>query len=103
MVARARACAAELALAGWRVRLWDLPEFAGNLTALAANPDLRVIGRTKGVARLDAVPEEIGEARSFAPTIAESATLPYAARGLAHLGLAGMTGEEIIESCETTG
>ncbi len=130
--AGARASAAELALAGWRVRLWDLPEFAGNLTALAADPALRVTGRTEGTAQLDAVPAEIGEAvegaefifvvtqaqghapiaellapvigaeqtvvvmpgsaggalemrriigeaRGFPPTIAETATLPYAA------------------------
>ncbi len=138
--AGARASAAELALAGWRVRLWDLPEFAGNLTALAADPVLRVTGRTEGVAPLDAVPEGIGEAvegadfivvvtqaqghapiaerlapvigaeqtivvmpgstggalemrriigeaRGLAPTIAETATLPYAARSEGERGV----------------
>lgn len=131
--AGARAAAAELALGGWRVRLWDLPEFIGGIAPLLHDHHLEVDGVTQGRAELELATSDIGAAcagaslllivtqaaghrpiaealapavtydqtvvvmpgstggalqvsriigaeRGFAPTVAETATLPYAAR-----------------------
>ncbi len=131
--AGARAAAAELALAGWRVRLWDLPEFLQGMAGLLGDHHLEVEGVSEGRAELELVTDDIRTAcesaslilivaqaaghrpiaeelatavtydqtivvmpgstggalevtrvisdeRGFAPTVAETATLPYAAR-----------------------
>ncbi len=131
--AGARAAAAELALAGWQVRLWDLPEFIDGIAALLGDHHLEVDGLTEGRAELQLATDDIRDAcegaslllivaqaaghrpiaealapavtydqtvvvmpggtggalqvaqiitgeRGFAPTVAETSTLPYAAR-----------------------
>ncbi len=131
--AGARAAAAELALAGWQVRLWDLPEFIDGIAPLLSDHHLEVDGLTEGHAELQLVTDDvhdacegvslvlivaqaaghrpiaealaaavtydqtvvvmpgstggalqvaqiITDARGFAPTVAETATLPCAAR-----------------------
>ncbi len=131
--AGARAAAAELALEGWTVRLWDLPEFIGEMADLTGEHRVELHGEVEGRAELEAVTDDIDEAcagaslilivtqaaahrpiaeelaraitydqrvvvmpgstggalevaevirdeRGFAPTVAETATLPYAAR-----------------------
>jgi len=60
--AGARAAAAELALAGWSVRLWDLPEFLEEVEDLLADPHLQVDGLSEGRAELDAVTDDIIDA-----------------------------------------
>lgn len=131
--AGARAAAAEMALAGWNVRLWDLPEFLEEVADLLGDHHLQVDGEVEGRAELQTVTGDIEEAcegastvlivsqaaghrpiaeelaravtydqqvlvmpgstggalevariirdeRGFAPTVAETATLPWAAR-----------------------
>jgi len=131
--AGARAAAAELALAGWQVRLWDLPEFIDGIAMLLGDHHLEVDGATQGRAELQLATDDIRDAcegaslllivaqaaghrpiaealapavtydqtvvvvpgstggalqvaqvitdvRGFAPTVAETSTLPYAAR-----------------------
>lgn len=138
--AGARAAAAELALGGWRVRLWDLPEFIGGIAALLHDHHLEVDGATRGHAELELVTDDIaaacagaslllivtqaaghrpiaealapavtydqtivvmpgstggalqvarviGAERGFAPTVAETSTLPYAARARGGRGI----------------
>lgn len=67
--AGARAAAGEMALAGWQVRMWDLPEFHAGLQALKAEPVLQVTGVVEGSARLAAVCADVGEAVAGAEVI----------------------------------
>ncbi|MEA3404058.1 MAG: NAD/NADP octopine/nopaline dehydrogenase family protein [Armatimonadota bacterium] len=138
--AGARAAAAELALAGWDVRLWDLPDFLEEVADLLGDHHLEVDGQIEGRADLRLVTGDIQEAcagaslvlivsqaaghrpiaeelaqvltydqtvvvmpgstggalevasvidaeRGLAPVVAETATLPFAARGYGQRGV----------------
>ncbi|MGI5819898.1 MAG: NAD/NADP octopine/nopaline dehydrogenase family protein [Armatimonadota bacterium] len=67
--AGARAAAAELALAGWSVRLWDLPQFLGEVEDLLADHHLQVNGLSEGRVELDAVTDDIRDACAGASLI----------------------------------
>lgn len=60
--AGARAAAAELALAGWAVRLWDLPQFLEEVEDLLADPHLQVDGVAEGTVELETVTDDIRDA-----------------------------------------
>lgn len=60
--AGARAVAADLAMQGCSVRLWDLPRFVGGLEPLRRNPTLTVSGMTQGQAELALVTDDPAEA-----------------------------------------
>lgn len=60
--AGARAAAAELALKGRRVRLWDLPEFLQGMADLLGDHHLDVDGLSEGRAELDLVTDDIRNA-----------------------------------------
>lgn len=60
--AGARAAAAELALAGWSVRLWDLPQFLEEIEDLLSDHRLHVDGLSQGVAELELVTDDIRDA-----------------------------------------
>lgn len=60
--AGARAAAAELALSGWKVRLWDQPEFLGGIAALLHDHHLEVDGVVQGRAELQLVTDDIADA-----------------------------------------
>jgi len=57
-----RAAAAELALAGWTVRLWDLPQFLAEVGDLLADHHLEVDGLSEGRADLELVTDDIRDA-----------------------------------------
>lgn len=67
--AGARAAAAELALAGWQVRMWDLPGFRAGLAALQAAPLLQTTGVVTGSAQLEAVYSDLDQAVAGAQLI----------------------------------
>ncbi len=67
--AGARAVAADLALQGCRVRLWDLPQFLGALDALQSLPVLEVSGAVEGRAELELVTGDIAPACEDADVI----------------------------------
>lgn len=60
--AGARAAAAELALNGWSVRLWDLPQFLEEVEDLLADHHLQVDGLSEGRAELDLVTDDMRDA-----------------------------------------
>jgi opine dehydrogenase len=68
--ATARGHAACAALAGRKVRLYELPEFFGGLGCIAQNREIRLSGRQEslygfkreGLAKIDVVTDDIGEA-----------------------------------------
>ncbi len=60
--AGARATAAELALGGWRVRLWDLPEFLQGMAELLGDHHLEVDGLSEGRADLELATDDIRDA-----------------------------------------
>jgi opine dehydrogenase len=57
-----RACAADLALHGWRVRLWELPRFADNIAPLMDEPRLAVSGVVEAEVELDSAGVDLGHA-----------------------------------------
>ncbi len=67
--AGARAAAAELALKGWSVRLWDLPQFLEEVEDLLADHHLQVDGVCEGRAELDLVTDDIRDAVAGASLI----------------------------------
>jgi opine dehydrogenase len=64
-----KASAAELALRGKKVRLFEFPEFRGNLEGLGADPELTAAGAVEGEARLDLVTTDIAAAVAGVDTI----------------------------------
>lgn len=64
-----KASAADLALQGKRVRLYEFPEFRGNVEALLDNPVLTATGAVQGEARLERVTTELAEALEGADAI----------------------------------
>ncbi|HCU36789.1 MAG TPA: hypothetical protein DGT21_15470 [Armatimonadetes bacterium] len=60
--AGAKAVAADLAIQGCSVRLWDLPRFRGGLEPLRATPALMVSGMEQARAELALVTDELAEA-----------------------------------------
>jgi len=67
--AGARAAAADLALHGWRARLWELPSFTENITALMQKPRLAVTGVEQAHVDLDWVGVDLAEACEGAEVI----------------------------------
>ena len=64
-----KAAAADLALQGKTVRLFEFPEFAGNLSEIATDRTLQATGAVKGEAVLDRVTSDFAEAVDGADTI----------------------------------
>ncbi|MFO8078926.1 MAG: NAD/NADP octopine/nopaline dehydrogenase family protein [Armatimonadota bacterium] len=60
--AGARAAAAELALAGWSVRMWDLPEFLEEVEDLLGDHHLQVDGLAEATVELETVTDDIRDA-----------------------------------------
>lgn len=60
--AGARAAAAELALAGWSVRMWDLPEFFAGMQGLLGEHNLIVSGLSDAIAPIERVTDDISDA-----------------------------------------
>lgn len=74
--AGARAAAAELALKGWSVRLWDLPEFLEEVEDLLGDHHLQVDGLSEGRVELETVSDDIRvacERASLVLIVAQSA------------------------------
>ncbi|MGD9495816.1 MAG: NAD/NADP octopine/nopaline dehydrogenase family protein [Armatimonadota bacterium] len=67
--AGARGAAAELALAGWQVRLWDLPEFLDGIAPLLGDHQLQVEGLIQGRIELQRVTDNIRDACAGAPLL----------------------------------
>ncbi len=68
--AGARAVAADLAMQGCSVRLWDLPPFVGGLEPLRRNPMLSVTGTVEGEIELALVTDDLARACAGARLIA---------------------------------
>ncbi len=64
-----KASAVDLGLQGKRVRLFEFPEFRGNIEGLMENPVLTATGAVSGEARLDLVTADLSRAVSGADTI----------------------------------
>ncbi len=64
-----KATAADLALQGLAVRLFEFPEYHRNIEPLLADPRLTVRGAIAGTARLDLATDDLAEAVSGADTI----------------------------------
>ena len=67
--AGARAAAADLALNGWRVRMWELPRFGDNVKALMQEPRLTVTGVEEGEVQLDSIGVDLAQACEGADVI----------------------------------
>ena len=86
-----RAAAADLALHGWRVRLWELPRFAGNIAALADAPRLRITGVEQAEVELDWVGVDLAQACQGAEVIM------VVTQALAHAEIASLLAEVVTD------
>jgi len=89
--AGARACAADLALAGWEVRLWELPRFAANLEPLMREPRLVVSGLEHCEVELEAAGTDLR------PACEGAAVVLVVTQALAHAEIAGLLAELVRE------
>ena len=64
-----KATAADLALQGKKVKLFEFPEFAGNLEAIKEKRQLHVSGALEGIAQLECVTSNIAEVLEDVDTI----------------------------------
>ena len=89
--AGARAAAADLALNGYRVRLWELPRFAANIAALMDEPRLTITGVEEAEVRLDSVGVDLAQACEGAEVIM------VVTQALGHAEIASLLAEVVAD------